>query len=110
MAEDHHKKLTKKSMKKLEDQLVKQNAELESINKAIKEMETKNTPKRYVRNNATNVTHRMITSMEEFGVKAKDLCGWKYAKGDVELLLDAPGRRSETCDTCLPALRASLLQ
>ena len=97
-------------MKRLEDQLTKQNAELEYLNKVVKEMELKNVPKRYVRNLATNVTHRMLTSMEEFGVKAKALCGWKYPKGEFELLPDAPARRSETCDTCLPALRASLQQ
>ena len=110
MVEESHKKLTKKAMKKLEDQLVKQNTELEELSKAIKQMEKNNAPKRYARNNATNVTHLALTSIEEFGVKAKALCGWKYPKGDFELLLDAPGRRSDTCDTCIIALRASLQQ
>ena len=47
---------------------------------------------------------------EEAGVRARTMCGWKYARSDVNISAEAPTAKKETCDACMPALRASLAQ
>ena len=41
-------------------------------------------------------------------LRARTMCGWKYARADVNISADPPAVRKQTCDNCLPALRASL--
>ena len=42
------------------------------------------------------------------GLKARTICGWRYAKADAIMHADPPKVRKQTCDTCLAALRATL--
>ena len=76
ISERSYRKFTKKAMEKLEDQLAKQDAELEELSRAIKDMERRSLPKRSVLNTATNVAHIILTPIVDLGVKARTICGW----------------------------------
>ena len=97
-------------MEALADQLGAHGVELGPLRQAITILDKSSRLKRVIRNNVTNVAHRVLTSIEDAGVEARAFCGRIYAKDKFELTHDAPGFRADTCDICLPALRASLQQ
>ena len=89
--------------------LQKYEVEIRELNSLIERTNHELGPRTYVTNTKTQVVHRIGTTIEEAGLHARTLCGWRYvAKG--KLSVDAPTVRKKTCDTCLPALRASLLK
>ena len=97
----------KKVLKIMKTELPKYEAEIRDLNTLIQRTRHELGPRTYVMNTKTQVVHRIGTTIEEAGLHARTLCGWRYAaKG--KLSVDAPTVRKKTCDTCLPALRASL--
>ena len=98
---------TKKVLKILKAELKKYEEEIAELNRRVKRTRHKLGPRTYVTNTKTQVVHRIGTTIEEAGLHACTLCGWRCAaKG--RLSVDAPTVLKKTCDTCLPALRASL--
>ena len=79
---------------------------VKELDDAVKKLENKSEDKGYIINLETN-THRLLTTINESGEKAKCCCGLKCA--DKEFWwTPTPFDRNTTCGTCLPALRASL--
>ena len=81
---------------------------VKELDEAVRRLEKKAEDKGYVVNLDTLNTHRLLTTINEAGKKAKCCCGWKYADKNFKWTSEAPTDRKTTCGSCLPALRASL--
>ena len=92
----------------MKDELTKVNNEVEELRLIVNKLAINLKPRRYVQNRKTLVTHRIAMGFEEVGLRARTLCGWKYAGANVDIMADPPRLNKQTCDTCLPALRATL--
>ena len=97
-----------RSFKKLTSQLKVYQQELDELKNIIKKLEKVTPEKPYVTNTRTRVRHRVLTYHEDVGINAKTFCKWPYIRGEGHLTREAPTRRAESCETCLPALKASL--
>ena len=98
-----------RSFKKLTSQLKTYQDELGELKNIIKKLEKISPGKPYVTNTRTKVRHRVLTYHEDVGINAKTFCKWPYIRGEGHLTRDAPTVKAETCETCLPGLKASLL-
>ena len=98
----------KKIEASLKKELMKTAEELDLLRDMIKRVSRECAPRRFVTNAKSHITHRVAAGFEEAGLKARTLCGWKFARSDVIMSVDPPKERKKTCDTCLPALRATL--
>ena len=92
----------------LKKDLEKATAEFNEVKLTIEKVARECRPRRYVQNRKSMITHRVAVGFEEAGLKARTLCGWKFAKADVIMHAGPPTIRKQTCDMCLPALRATL--
>ena len=97
-----------KSVKKLSEQLKEYTAELEDLKKQIKILDRRPLGKSFTVNRRTGVTHRILTTYDDMGMDARTICKWPYLQAGGLLTADPPSTRQATCDTCLPALKASL--
>ena len=97
-----------KSIKKLAEQLKVYTAELDDLRKQIKLLDKRPLAKSYTINPRSGITHRILTSYEDAGIDARTFCKWPYIRQGGVLTADPPTARQTTCDTCLPALKASL--
>ena len=99
----------KKLRKALDKNIEKVQKEVQQLEDALKALELRMEPKRYVINMDTNRTHRVLTTVDEAGLYASTVCGYKYATRRAKLTNEPPTRKKETCGTCLNELRAVLL-
>ena len=97
----------KKVLRIMKKVLQKYEAEIKELSALVEKTRHELGPRSYVTNTKTQVVHRVGTTIQEAGLHARTLGGWRYAsKGALSMV--APTVRKKTCDTCLPALRASL--
>ena len=97
----------KKVLKVMKKELQKYEAEIKEPSALVEKTRHELGPRSYVTNMKTQVVHRVGTTIQEAGLHARTLCGWRCASKGA-LSVDAPTVRKRFCDTCLPALRASL--
>ena len=81
--------------------------QLYELKEMVKKMDKGKRP-RFVINRKSRITHRVLAGYEEVGPRAIAMCGWRYVHSYVALTHEEPKVVAETCDTCLPALRALL--
>ena len=92
----------------MQAELLRFEQEMELLRRIVNKMAHQCRPRVYCQNKKTLITHRIAVGFEEAGMRARTMCGWKYARADVNISADPPAVRKQTCDNCLPALRASL--
>ena len=66
----------------------------------IKAVEFKIQPLPLVLNTDTMCIHKVLTTVEEAGTRARAKCSWKYALGQFRLCSWAEGEGREKCGTC----------
>ena len=99
----------KKLRKALDKHIGEVQNEVQQLEDALKALELRMEPKKYVINLDTNRTHRVLTTVDEAGLYASTVCGYKYATRRAKLTNEPPTKKKETCGTCLNELRAVLL-
>ena len=97
-----------RSFKELTSQLKAYQEELADLKIIIKKLDHMSPDQPYVTNLRTKIRHRVLTCHEDVGINAKTFCKWTYIQGEGHLTREAPTVRAETCETCLPGLKASL--
>ena len=86
---------------------VKYQKQFEELQDMIKRVKVQRA-RRFVVNRKTRVTHRILAGFDDVGWAAVTHCGWRFAHSQVMITDEEPTKPDETCDTCLPALRAVL--
>ena len=76
---------------------------------ALRALELRMEPNKYVIHIETSRTHRVLTTVDEAGLYANTVCGYKYATRRAKLTNEPPTKKKETCGTCFNELRAVLL-
>ena len=66
----------------------------------IKAVESKMRPLPLVLNTETRCIHKVLTTSDEAGLKARATCSWKYAMGQFRLCSWAEGEGLDKCGTC----------
>ena len=85
----------KKVLGVMKTELQKYEAEIREPNILIQRTRHELGPRTYVTNMKTQVVHRIGTTIEEAGLHARTLCGWRYAAKE-KLSVDAPAVRKKT--------------
>ena len=77
------------------------------IDNFIKENSKRTPDKPLCINTRTNVTHKVLTTIQNSGNEARTWCMWKYAKGYVRLIDELGVSGDHPCKECYPEYRKS---
>ena len=102
------KRMATKVLKTIECQLQEYEQRFTDLQDMITKVKNE-ASKKYVINRKTRLTHKILAGYEQVGPKAITFCGWPYAQSKVTITHQEPTKASETCDTCMPALRSLLV-